>query len=874
MSATPSPTELPHDPAQQRLARRWRDRALVLAPPLAIGLVLLTLWAAVIWFVVERPSELREQQRQALTTAERIVAMQTEPVLRQAESAVRVVNLWLGSHPGATALDEPALAQLAEGVHRGSGQLIEVMLVAPTGKVRRLQRGAVADAASIQGSAAFAQAAAIAAERVVLGLPLQLGGLSEDGHERLPLLMRLSQPLEDHDLVMALVDLERLRALHERVLPPLQTSLVLIRDDGVALSRQPAVPGFVGRNVFDQFPAARRELAGQDGLFDSTGATTDGQPRIGAYVTLGDFGLKLLLSQVEDAALAEHRRQRSVVLAVALLASLALLAATRWLMRLQRVTQLRDAALQATSNAVPLGLFRTDASGRIVYANDSYLRVHGMKREDMAWGWTRLVEPASRDMMIQRWKHQMATGEPFHMLGQMTRGDDGRSRWIAVRSAPLIIGGRVVGQAGTVEDVTERGEQEKAHLTLTAIFDMTPDFICQAREDGVVVYLNPAARLRLGLARDAALEQHVSDFFNSGQLERYQQMVLPAALRDGHWSGRTSARLGAAVVPVDCTVLIHRDMRGRVETISAILRDVSEQLRAQSERERSEAMLLAVAHAAQAQFLVADTRGQVIFFNAALEQRRGIRLQDWKGRPLAELFGPEDYALRAPLIAAAHAGDTRRADVAAGPPRERHCFEVQYAPLRVPSGHIEGIIGIEADVTAARREEERLRLASQTDPLTQALNRAGFDDGAHRLLAGADRRVALLYLDLDRFKPVNDRYGHPTGDALLKAVAQRMRHALRPADLVARLGGDEFAVLLSELQGDDDPAAVADKLLHAVSAPYHIGDLDLEIGVSIGYCVVNAGDVTLAQLVAQADAYLYEAKRAGRGRAHGGSLTR
>jgi diguanylate cyclase (GGDEF)-like protein/PAS domain S-box-containing protein len=324
---------------------------------------------------------------------------------------------------------------------------------------------------------------------------------------------------------------------------------------------------------------------------------------------------------------------------------------------------------------------------------------------------------------------------------------------------------------------------------------------------------------------------------------------------------------------MECLVIVHLDVRGRLETVSVILRDMSEQLRAQRERERSEAMLLAVAHTARAQFLVADNDAKVIFFNAAFGEQRGTQLADWKGRPLAELFGPRDYAARAPLVQRALAGETHRLDLRDGAERDGRSFDVQYAPLRVQSGKIEGLIAIEVDVTEARREEARLRLASQTDPLTQLLNRTGFDEGARQLLAAtAGQRVALLYLDLDRFKPVNDQHGHPTGDALLKAVALRLRHALRPGDLVGRLGGDEFAVMLPQLHEAGAATTVSAKLLAALSAPYHIGHLELEIGVSIGYAVGTTGSASLEQLVAEADTWLYEAKRAGRGCWRGSEL--
>ncbi|RTL23750.1 MAG: diguanylate cyclase [Burkholderiales bacterium] len=852
--------------------RRWRERALLHAPSLAFGLVIVTIWLLVAWYVVAWPEALRRQQHNELASAVRSIAMETEPVLHQADSALRVVDLWLLSRQGAEPWADPSLLQLAEGVRSGSRQMVDVMLLARTGKLRRLQKAGPPDGASIEGSPAFAQVEGIVPEGIVLGLPLKLGGALDDGHLRLPLMMRLSRPLDDYDYVLAVVDLQRLRDLQAPFSPGPQAAIGMLRSDGVVLSRQPEVPGLVGRNLFDEYPESRRDLADNEGRYDSSGVLTDGRRRVGAYATLGDFGIKLLLSDTEDAALAAHRQHRVMLVAGALLVSLALAALARSLSRLQRDARLREATLQATSNAMPLGLFRTDKSGRIVYVNDAYLRVHGMRQEDIAWGWANLVQPDQRDMLIQRWKHHVATGEPIDVVRKMKRGDDGRVRWIAVRTAPLIIGGRVAGQSGTVEDVTERGEQEKARRTLAAIFDMTPDLVCQARENGAITYLNPVARERLGIAADAALDQaHIEHFFSPEQIEVYRREVLPAALRDGHWRGRAEVRLGAQSLPVDCTVLAHRDLRARIEAVSLIMRDVSAQLQALRERERSEAMLLAVAHTARAQFLVGDTAGRVIFFNAAFAQHRRVELSDWQGRPLAELFGDQDYAARAGLIAAALAGETRRADLADGDARAGRSLEVQYAPLRVQSGNIEGVIGIELDVTDARQEEARLRLASQTDALTQLLNRAGFEASAQALLDGpAGQRVALLYLDLDKFKPVNDQHGHPTGDALLKAVAQRMKHALRPTDLVARLGGDEFAVMLPDL-GAADAAKVSAKLVKALSTPFHIGELELEIGVSIGYCAAPAG-ARLDELIARADAHLYEAKRAGRSRFLGAEL--
>ena len=862
------------EPRRVNRRRRWSERALLLAPLLAFGSAILALWVLVGWYAIERPGELKAQQRETLASNVRAVAMQTEPVLRQAESGLKAVNLWLQHRQSERVLEEPALAQLADSVRSSSRQFVDVVLVSSSGGIRHLRADPGLREESMAGSAAFDQFSSLPSEGVALGPPLRLAGPAGDNRLWLPLMMRLSRPVGDHAIAVALIDLPRLQDAQALFVSIPNAALAMLRADGLALSRRPEIAGFVGRNLFEQFPAARRELRNAEGIYTTTGAVTGGQPRIGAYATLDDFGIKLLLSSTDDAVLLPHQRQRALLLALAGAVTLALLLMARWVLRQQRATRLRQAMLQATSNAMPLGLFRTDETGRIVYVNDSYLKTHGLSRDNTEWGWTTLVQPEQRDMLIQRWKHQMATGEPIDMVRKMKRGDDGRIRWIAVRTAPLFIDGQVAGQVGTVEDVTERGEQERARQTLAAIFDMTPDLVFQASEDGRLAYLNPAARSRLGRAPDAALDDaRMTDYFSAEQMAFYEQSVLPQATREGHWRGRVNLQIGRERLPMDCLVIVHRDVRGRIEIISVILRDMSEQLRAQQERERSEAMLLAVAHTARAQFLVGDTEGRVIFFNAAFGEQRRAVLDAWRGRPLAELFGQRDYADRAPLVQGALAGETSRVDITDTGERESRSYEVQYAPLRVQSGKIEGVIAIEVDVTEARREQARLRLASQTDPLTQLLNRTGFEEGSRRLLAGATgQQVALLYLDLDRFKPVNDRHGHPTGDALLKAVALRLRHALRPADLVGRLGGDEFAVMLPQVQGPADAGIVAEKLIQILSAPFHIGELELGIGVSVGYCVTTTGSASLEQLVEQADRHLYDAKRAGRGSWRGGEL--
>ncbi|MBO0663890.1 GGDEF domain-containing protein [Jiella sp. MQZ9-1] len=156
----------------------------------------------------------------------------------------------------------------------------------------------------------------------------------------------------------------------------------------------------------------------------------------------------------------------------------------------------------------------------------------------------------------------------------------------------------------------------------------------------------------------------------------------------------------------------------------------------------------------------------------------------------------------------------------------------------------------------------RERVAARTDVLTGLLNARAFEEAVGEI--PRDAPVAAIFIDLDGFKPVNDKYGHAVGDAVLRAVAARLVSVCDPADIVARVGGDEFTVLSS---GNCVAAAkaAADRMLREISAPYWVDDCRVEIGASIGVAVRNTPDCTVTNLIRSADMAMYEAKRRGRG---------
>ncbi|MDN3516177.1 EAL domain-containing protein [Aquisalimonas lutea] len=180
-----------------------------------------------------------------------------------------------------------------------------------------------------------------------------------------------------------------------------------------------------------------------------------------------------------------------------------------------------------------------------------------------------------------------------------------------------------------------------------------------------------------------------------------------------------------------------------------------------------------------------------------------------------------------------------------------------------PEGGFLGTYGVARDVTERKHAEAIIRHQAYHDMLTGLPNRALFQDRLRQSLAQARRsqnRAAVLFLDLDRFKMVNDSLGHSFGDRILEQVARRLRECLREGDTLARMGGDEFTVLLPKLEREDSAARVAQKCVGALETPFELDDQEVYLGVSIGIAVYPEHGETMESLVKHADTAMYHAK--------------
>ncbi|MDZ7863199.1 GGDEF domain-containing protein [Acidovorax sp.] len=277
-----------------------------------------------------------------------------------------------------------------------------------------------------------------------------------------------------------------------------------------------------------------------------------------------------------------------------------------------------------------------------------------------------------------------------------------------------------------------------------------------------------------------------------------------------------------------------------------------------------EQVLCSIAEAIPDVIAVVDREGRYEFVNSAFEKLVGPSRAEIVGHKIGEVMPIQELQGSMAHIHKALGGEPTAFELDLQLGGRQRNMAITLVPRQSEGGTPDGFIAVLDDVTIHRQRESRLIGLSERDGLTGLVNRQGLEAYLQRIPLGEAHGVAMLYVDLDRFKPVNDTWGHPVGDQLLQAVAARFLALVRPMDLVARVGGDEFVVVLGGMPGRAAAEQVADKLVATAARPFDLGGRRVLIGASVG--VAFAGDDGWRGLMERADASLYRAKAAGRGR--------
>ena len=310
------------------------------------------------------------------------------------------------------------------------------------------------------------------------------------------------------------------------------------------------------------------------------------------------------------------------------------------------------------------------------------------------------------------------------------------------------------------------------------------------------------------------------------------------------------------------------DAQGRVHGVVSISQDVTALRDAQAEAEQSERRLRRITDNIASMVAYIDRDRRYRFNSRYYETWFGRPLSEITGRLVSEVLG-DDYAAVGPNLDRAFAGERIDFDVEVTGRNGSRFVRGTYVPDIDANGRVVGVYSSSTDVTAQKEIERQLERLAQNDTLTGLPNRHMFNDGIAAALRRSQRsgtHVALLFLDIDAFKRINDSLGHGAGDDVLREFARRLKASVRATDLVARLAGDEFVVVLEGIHSRDECRFVARKILAAMRNKFAVADNTLRVTTSIGIALAHGSSTTPEALLKRADSALYAAKGQGRDR--------
>ena len=306
---------------------------------------------------------------------------------------------------------------------------------------------------------------------------------------------------------------------------------------------------------------------------------------------------------------------------------------------------------------------------------------------------------------------------------------------------------------------------------------------------------------------------------------------------------------------------------GEVQGFYSVSFDITERRQAEARLAESEKRLRDIADNLPVMISYIDKDQRMLFLNETFSKWTGLDHRTTIGKTVAEAIPAELYEPRREPLARALAGERVEFHIesaAAGVARSLHNL---YLPDVDENGAIRGLYALSTDVTERRQLERRLAELARTDALTGLPNRYSFNEQLAAVIKRAHRAqsfTALLFLDVDRFKLINDSHGHGVGDEVLREFARRLLQLVRATDFVGRLAGDEFVVVLEGLNAAGEAEIVAGKIIEAINRPFAMSVGELSVGTSIGIAVHPRDELDGEELLGRADQALYLAKGAGR----------
>ncbi len=545
-------------------------------------------------------------------------------------------------------------------------------------------------------------------------------------------------------------------------------------------------------------------------------------------------------------------------------------------LKIQRALEQKQKLLDAVLETVDVAVIACDADGVLTLFNRAAREFHGQSiGGGDAGGWaerydlfhidgeTRL---AAQDIPLVR-----ALSGELVKDAAMIIAPQGLRRRTVLASGRRLLGssGERLGAVVAMKDITDLNEwQQRLHQNeqrLRAITENVPALIGQIDQQGRFVFLNSQALQFYGQTAERLMGQPVRKIYSDEEYARLSPFIESA--------------MGGKRVTFEAEFILHGkrrffhacyvpnlDSSKRPDGFFAMAFDITARRESEIAQAKAEEWLRTITDNVPALISYLDADGRFRFANAMHREWLGIDGEQMIGRTQAEVFGNGYVQARSAAFAQCQAGHCATLELAHDTGNRTRMLSSTYIP-HVRDGTVVGIYVLTSDTTAAHEDSRKLHSLANSDALTGLPNRRCYEQALAAALdrPARNRGLALMYLDVDHFKSINDSLGHAAGDEVLKEFGQRIQAILRSSDMLSRLAGDEFTVILDNVASVHVAKRIAEKILAALAPPFLVGAGSFNVSASIGLAFTHSA-VPYEEIGSAADEALYRAKRAGRGR--------
>ncbi len=555
-----------------------------------------------------------------------------------------------------------------------------------------------------------------------------------------------------------------------------------------------------------------------------------------------------------------------------------------------KINQAQEALLSSErrystlAKIAPVGIFHTSATGHCLYVNERWCEIAGITpQEALGEGWSAAIHPEDRERVLTEWSRSVALNLPFKAEYRFRRSD-ARETWVLGQAmAEIDDSGNLKGYVGTITDISSlkqmEGKLEQTRNFLQTLIDHLPValFVKDGQEErfGQLLMVNKTCEKLFGLNSSQVIGKTGHDLFPQEPAAFYEQKDREAFARgvpeDIPSETIDSYSLGRRILHTIKVPLY--DKNHQPEYLLCISQDITEGHRAEEALRQNEQRFRALIENATDIIIILDNQFRFRYLSPSVSRILGYLPEELIDQSFWAIIYPDERQPLAELL-----NRTLEKPEINQSPIEYRCYSSQ-GTWRVLEAVITNLLDNPAvkgivlnchEITDRKQAESKLQYDALHDSLTDLPNRAllmeQLKQALKRQQRDPERLFGVLFLDLDRFKVINDSLGHLVGDQLLMALADRLEKCKRASDIVARLGGDEFVILLEELTSSESAIKVAERIHRALEKPFLLQNKELFVSASIGIALSsNPHDYSEpTQLLRDADTAMYQAKKRGK----------